>query len=385
VQQRYANDPIQGGTYHMTARNVPFFNYPYVFTSQEDELMSIIRDVGRRGAFIMQQDLRDFEQHIAEYTGAKYALGVANATDGLHLAVRATGIGSGDEVIFCSHTMLATAAPIHFAGATPVPVECGSDHLIDAESVRAAITPRTKAIMPTQLNGRTCNMDALQAVADEHGLLIIEDAAQSLGARFKGKCAGTFGAASAISFYPAKTLGSLGDAGIVLTNDKQVYENLHMLRDHGRDEDGEVVGWGLNSRLDNIQAAILDYKLKQYDHEVARRRQLAQIYQDRLGDLSELVLPPAPDSEPDHFDVFQNYEIEAVRRNELQAYLKEQGIGTLIQWGGKAVHQFEVLEFTQSLPYIERMFTRCIMLPMNTALSDEDVAYVCERVRAFYE
>jgi len=291
----------------LTARSVPFFDYPYVFTSQENDLISVIRDVGRRGAFIMQQDLRDFERHIAEYTGAKYALGVGNATDGLCLAVRAVGIGPGNEVIFCSHTMLATAAAIHFAGATPVPVECGSDHLIDPESVRAAITPRTKAIMPTQLNGRTCNMDALLAIADEHGLIIVEDAAQALGSRFKGKCAGTSGAAGAISFYPAKTLGSLGDAGIVLTNDRQVYEKLHMLRDHGRDEDGEVVGWGLNSRLDNIQAAILDYKLKQYDREVARRRQIAQMYQDGLGDLSELTLPPAPESDPNHFDVFQNY------------------------------------------------------------------------------
>jgi dTDP-4-amino-4,6-dideoxygalactose transaminase len=369
----------------MTARSVPFFNYPYVFTSQENDLMSIIRDVSRRGAFIMQQDLRDFEQHIAEYTGAQYALGVANATDGLHLSVRAAGIGQGDEVIFSSHTMLATAAAIHFAGASPIPVECGSDHLIDPESVRDAITPRTKAIMPTQLNGRTCNMDALQSIADEHDLLIIEDAAQALGSRFNDKCAGTFGAASAISFYPAKTLGSLGDAGIVLTNDKQVYENLHMLRDHGRDEEGEVVGWGLNSRLDNIQAAILDYKLKQYNQEVSRRREIAQIYQDRLGHLSQLALPPAPESEPDHFDVFQNYEIEAEQRDELQVYLREQGIGTLIQWGGKAVHQFEVLNFSQALPYTERLFTRCIMLPMNTALSDEDVAYVCERVCAFYE
>jgi len=363
---------------------VPFFNYPYVFTSREEKFMEIIRDVGRRGAFIMQKDLADFERHIAAYVGAKYAVGVANATDGLHLAVRAAGIGPGDEVIFASHTMVATAAAIYFAGATPVPVDCGPDHLIDPESVRSAITPRTKAIMPTQLNGRTADMDALQAIADEHGLLIIEDAAQALGSKFKGKCAGTFGLAGVVSFYPAKTLGAFGDGGIVFTNDEEMYRKLLLLRDHGRDATGEVVMWGLNSRLDNLQAAILDYKLTYYDDEIARRRQIASLYQAYLGDVRELVLPPAPDSDPDHFDIFQNYEIEAERRDELRAYLSEHGVGTLIQWGGKAVHQFEKLGFNVRLPNTERLFERCLMLPMNTSLSDEDVLYVSNTIRDFY-
>ena len=369
----------------MSTRSVPFFNYPYVFTSHEEDFLSIFQDVGRRGAYIMQQDLRDFERHIAAYSDAKYALGVANATDGLHIALRAAGIGAGDQVIFSSHTMVATAAAIHFAGAVPVPADCGPDHLIDPNSVTALVTPRTKAIMPTQLNGRTCDMDALQAIVDEHGLLIIEDAAQALGSKFKGKMAGTFGLASAISFYPAKTLGCLGDGGVVLTNDEALYETLKLYRDHGRDEaTGDVVMWGLNTRLDNLQAAILDYKLKDYAAEISRRRELAALYQERLGDVAELLLPPAPDSDPDHFDIYQNYEIEAGRRDELKAYLKEHGVGTLIQWGGKAVHQFEKLGFDVSLPYTERMFTRCLMLPMNRSLSDEDVAYVCDVIREFY-
>lgn len=368
----------------LSLRKVPFFSYPYVFTSREEEFLSVIQDVCRRGAFIMQKDLRDFEQHLADYVGAKYAVGVANATDGLHMAARVAGIGPGDEVIFCSHTMVATAAAIHFAGARPVPVECGSDHLIDPESVKAAITPRTRAIMPTQLNGRTANMDALQAIAEEHGLLIIEDSAQALGSRFKRKCAGTFGVAGVISFYPAKTLGCLGDGGIVFTNDEEIYHKLLLMRDHGRDEDGDVVMWGLNSRLDNLQAAILDFKLSYYDQEITRRRELAALYQELLGDIEELLLPPAPDSGPDHFDIFQNYEIEAERRDELRAYLQEHEIGTLIQWGGKAVHQYEKLGFNVRLPYTERMFTRCLMLPMNTSLSDEDVRYVSNTIREFY-
>ncbi len=366
------------------ARNVPFFNYPYVFTSREEQFMETIRDVGRRGAFIMQKDLAEFERHLADYVGAKYAVGVANATDGLHLAVRAAGIGPGDEVLFASHTMVATAAAIYFAGATPVPVDCGPDHLIDPESVRAAITPRTKAIMPTQLNGRTANMDELLAIAEEHDLIIIEDAAQALGSKFKGKCAGTFGLAGVISFYPAKTLGAFGDGGIVFTNDEAMYRKLLLLRDHGRDEDGEVVMWGLNSRLDNLHAAILDYKLTYYDEEIARRREIARLYKTYLREVKELVLPPGPDGDPDHFDIFQNYEIEAENRDALREYLREHGVGTLIQWGGKAVHQFEKLGFTVRLPNTERLFQRCLMLPMNTSLSDEDVLYVSNTVRDFY-
>jgi len=368
----------------IATRNVPFFDYSQDFTREEDAYLGIIRDVGRRGAFILQRDLEQFEQNLAAEIGARYALGVGNGTDGLILALRAAGIGAGDEVIFCSHTYVATAAAIHFVGAVPVPVEAGPDHLIDPKSAEAAVTPRTRAVMPTQLNGRTCDMDALRAIAGERGLLIVEDAAQALGSKYKGQCAGTFGTAAATSFYPAKLLGSFGDGGAVFTSDDAVFVRLCQLRDHGRDRDGEVGSWGVNSRLDNLQAAILDYKLKSYGREVERRRVLARLYQERLGHLEQLRLPPAPGAAPDRFDVFQNYEIEAERRDELKSFLKERGVGTLVQWGGKAVHQLQRLGFTQRLPYTEELFTRLLLLPMNTGLDDDDVEYVCEQVRAFY-
>ena len=365
-------------------RQVPFFNYPHVYCSDEQQLLETFADVGRRGAFIQQQDLEVFEHRLAEYVGAKYVLGIANATDALHLALRAVGISAGDEVIFSSHTMVATAAAVHYAGGTPVPVDCREDHLIDPVAVEAAITPRTKAIMPTQLNGRTADMDALQAIADKHGLQIVEDSAQALGSKFKGRSAGTFGKAGCISFYPAKTLGCLGDGGCVFTNDDEMLRKLLMLRDHGRDETGVVQMWGLNSRLDNLQAAILNVILDSYDQAIARRREIAALYQQQLGDLPQLALPPAPDSHPDHFDIFQNYEIAADRRDELQAHLKGKGVGTLLPWGGKAVHQFSALGFTQKLPFTDRLFERVLMLPMNTSLSDQDVVYVCDCVRSFY-
>jgi len=366
------------------SRSVPFFNYQKFFALNESELMPLIQDVCRRGAFILQKDLKQFEENLAKYLGVKYVIGMANATDALHFLVRAVGIGPGDEVIFCSHTMVASPASVHFAGAVPVPVDCGPDHLMDPSQIERAITPRTKAIMPTQLNGRTADMEAICAIADKYGLMILEDSAQALGSKFDGRCAGTFGKGGCISFYPAKTLGCFGDGGCLLTNDDHVYEYVMLLRDHGRNHNGEVVMWGLNSRLDNLQAAILDYKLKTYDQDIERRRQIARMYEARLSGIPGMHLPPGPDSDPRHFDIFQNYEIECDHRDGLRQHLKDRGVGTLIQWGGKAVHQFPKLKLNAHLPYSEKMFTRCLMLPMNTMLDDADVDYVCDCVEEFY-
>ncbi len=365
-------------------KKIPFFNYSHVFTEEETMLLNIFTDVGRRGAFIMQADLKDFENNLAYYTGAKYAVGVANATDGLQMGLMAGEISPGDEIIFCSHTMVATASAIHFAGAVPVPIEAGADHLIDVKSIETAITSKTKAIIPTQLNGRTANMDAITAIAKKYGLLIFEDAAQGLGSKYKGQSSGTFGVASCISFYPAKVLGCFGDGGAVLTNDKKVYDKLLLLRDHGRDENGDVVLWGINSRLDNLMAAFLDAKLKKYDNIVTRRRKIAALYNDRLCEIAKIQLPPAPEDRGDHFDIYQNYEIEAYDRDALKKNLADRGIGTLIQWGGKAVHQFKKLGFSQSLPFTEKLFERMLMLPMNMSLSDDDVNYICDCIEKFY-
>lgn len=368
-----------------TSMSIPFFRYPHLFAQQREEILSAITAVMDRGAFILQSDLVEFETGIANFTGAGHALGVANGTDALIIALRAAGIGPGDEVIVPSHTYVASAASIHFAGATPVLVECGPDHMIEPASAEAAVTPRTAAIMPVQLNGRTCDMDAIQAIADKHGLAIVEDAAQAIGSKFKGKMAGTFGIAAEISLYPAKILGCFGDGGVLLTNDVEMARKMSLLRDHGRDESGLVVTWGLNSRLDNLQAAVLNVKLRQLDAEIERRRAIARMYNEGLQGLDDLTLPPGPDDDEDHFDVYQNYEIEAGRREDLRAQLDKDGIRTIIQWAGKPVHQFEGLGFKGvHLPFTDRLFTRCFLLPMNTSLSDDEVQYICDRVRRFY-
>lgn len=363
---------------------VPFFNYPKVFAEDESKILEIVSDIIKRGAYILQQDLVDFENAIAGYVGAKYCVGVGNATDGLWMLCRAAGLKEGDEAIFCSHTMVATASGIYFTGAKPIPCETGPDHEMDIESAERMLTARTKAIVPTQLNGRCCNMDAVQDLCRRKGLMLIEDSAQALGAQFKGRFAGLFGRGGIISFYPAKTLGAMGDGGCVITDDEEIYQKVRMYRDFGRNEKLEAEAWCLNSRLDNLHAAILNYRFQKYDLWIRRRRELASLYQSQLAEVESLVLPPAPGTDPDYFDIFQNYEIEAERRDELAAFLKQNGVGTLIQWGGTPVHLMRKLGFTQSLPFTEKLFKCCLMLPMNHMLNGDDVIYVCDQIKAFY-
>ncbi len=363
---------------------IPFFNYPAMFKRDEDKIMSVLRDVLGRGAFILQKDLEEFEGNLRDYLGVKYAFGVADGTNALILGLKAAGIGPGDEVIVPSHTYIASAASIHLVGAKPVLAEMSPDHMLDPFSVESKITDRTAAIMPVQLNGRTCDMDALQTIADQNDLLIVEDAAQGLGSKFKGKCAGTFGAFGTFSFYPAKVLGSFGDGGAIVTNDDRIAREVSLLRDHGRDETGRVIAWGTNSRLDNVQAAVLLHKFKTYDKDVERRREIAGKYDNALSGINDITLPPGPDGDPRHFDVYQNYEIEAGRRDALRQFLTDNGVGTLIQWGGTAVHMHHELGFVESMPVTDKFFERCFMLPMHTALSDSEVDRICDLIHGFY-
>lgn len=366
-------------------KKIPFFNYPALFAEQESKYMEIIQGVLKRGYYIMGPELAEFEACLAQYLGVKHAIGMADGTMALLASCISIGLEPGDEVLVPSHTFVATAAAIHHSGATPIFVDCGRDHLIDAASVEAAVTDKTKAILPVQLNGRTANMDPIMALAGKYNLAIIEDSCQALGSKFKGQFAGTFGKAGSFSFYPSKTLGCFGDGGALITNDDDVAEKVKIFRDHGRGSDGKVHMYGFNSRLDNVQAAILLHKLKDYDHSIAKRRRLAAIYNERLRDLDSLLLPPAPDADPNHFDVFQNYEIEAQDRDALREHLAKNNIGTIVQWGGYVIHQFEGLNPRGSAPYADKMTESYMMLPMHTALLEDDVHHICDIIREFYQ
>ena len=364
---------------------IPFFDYQKLFLEKKDDYLNIFSSVSSKGAFILQEDVDLFEDNLAKFSSSKYAVGVANATDGLELSWMAIKLRRGDEVICSAHTMLATASAIKMAGGTPIPVDIGRDNLIDPEAIEAAINTRTVGIMPTQLNGRTCDMEKIMNIANKYKLYVVEDAAQALGSKFKGKNAGTFGNSSAISFFPAKVLGCFGDGGAVLCQDFNTFDKIYQLHDHGRDINGEVKSWGRNSRLDNIQAAILNFNLKNYELVIDRRREIASLYNENLRLIEELNLPEPPSKDSDHFDVFQNYEIEASERDLLQDYLKENGIGTLIQWGGKAIHQWEHLGFNVHLPKAECFFKKCIMLPMNMFITNDNIDYICKKIKDFYQ
>lgn len=365
---------------------VPFFSFANLFKERESEYLRIIQEVGSRGGFILQKEVTEFENKIKSFLNVKHAIGVADCTNAILLGLRALNIGQGDEIIIPSHSFVAASQSIHYVGATPVLVELGDDWLVDHESVEKAITPRTKAIMPVHVNGRVCQMDRLQKIADQHNLLILEDSAQALGAMYKGQYAGTFGKFGCFSFYPSKLLGCFGDGGILVTNDDNLARKVLLMRNHGADPDQnkKIVCWGTNCRLDNIHAGILNYKFDFFAEDIARRRAIARKYHKAFCDLSDLELPPAPDSHPDYFDAYQNYELESGNRDELIAFLETRGIGTIIQWGGVPVHQMRFLGFKEELPKTDRFFERCFLLPMNHMLSDEDVNYICQTVREFY-
>ena len=370
-------------------KNIPFFNYPALFDQRKDEYLSVVQDVLSRGAYIMQKDLIDFEKDLAKYLGVKHAIGVADGTMALLTSLMASGIGKGDEVIVPSHTFIASAAAIHHTGARPILADCQADHLINPNSIVKLITSKTKAIMPVQLNGRVANMDAISKIATEYNLIIIEDSCQALGSKYKNKFAGTFGLTGTFSFFPAKTLGCFGDGGAVVTNSDEVANKIRMIRDHGRDPiDGKVKMFGFNSRLDNLQAAVLGLKLKYYDEDIDRRRQIAMIYHTQLGHIDQILLPPAPDSDSNHFDVFQNYEIEAQSRDDLREFLSQAGIGTILQWGGFMIHQYRELDLNSDLnsdlSHAEEVSKKFMLLPLHSMLSNEDVVYICKKINEFY-
>jgi len=368
-----------------SAREIPFFDYQALYQSQQSEILHVLTDVMERGAYILQKDLAEFEQNLKVFLDVKHAFGVADGTNALLLSLYAVELERGDEVILPSHTFVATAGAVHFAGGTPVLVECRPDHMIDPVAIGEAITDKTKVIMPVQVNGRTADMDSILGLAAEHGLIVVEDAAQALGAKYKGRSAGTFGTTGTFSFYPAKVLGCFGDGGAVVTNDDSVARRISLLRDHGRNEDGEVVAWGTNSRLDNLQAAILNVKIKTFPQDIERRRNVARMYEQGLSALEQLKLPPGPHSDEHRFDIYQNYELEAEERDRLKKHLESRGIRTIIQWNGKAVHQLDGLGFEHlSLPVTEEMFRKFLMLPMNTTLTDDDIQYVIEQICDFY-
>lgn len=370
-------------------QSVPFFDWSGLYAERAADYQRILTDTAASGGFILQSAVKAFEEALADYAGARHAVGLSDCTNAMLLGLRALGLRQGDEVILPGHAFIAAAQAIHHAGGVPVPVDLDeADWLIDPAAIRAAITDRTRAIMAVHVNGRLCEMDAIAEIAGANGLTVVEDSAQALGATLDGRSAGTFGAWGAFSFYPSKTLGGFGDSGALVTDDDGIAETVRAMRNHGAAPDKVIPAdcsiWGTNSRLDNLHAAVLVDKLGWYDQAIARRRDIARRYEEAFRPIDELALPPAPGSDPRRFDIFQNYELCCDRRDELRAHLADRGIETIIQWGGKGIHHFRNLGFRQQLPRTDRFFERCLLLPMNHLLSDQQVDRVVDAVRGYF-
>lgn len=362
--------------------NVPFVGYKLQYQNLKSEIDSAMQDVLSRGDLILRKDTDEFERRLAEFTGAKYAIGLNSGTDALFLSLLALGIGKGDEVITVSHTFVASIAAIVQVGATPILVDVSDDFVMDTDKLESAITDKTKAIIPVYLNGRMCDMDKVMEIASRHNLFVIEDSAQALGASFNGKKAGSIGKTGCFSFYPAKILGCFGDGGGLTTNDEKIIEKIRLLRDHGQKTKTEILCYGWNSRLDNIQAAVLNVKLNYLNSWIERRREIASMYDNGLKDVSLIKLPPISDDK--HFDVFQNYVLRAQKRDELFNFLKENGVETLIK-DPVANHKQEGLNLSHfSLPVSEQLAKEVISLPMYPELTDEQIEYIIATVRKFY-
>lgn len=364
--------------------NIPFFDYPAVFNDFKDEFVNEFIRVGERGAFISQDELTKFENELSIFTGVKYAIGVANATDALELLLCAAGLENGDEVLVSAHTMVATAGAVKMFGGVPVPVDIGDDRNIDVAEIEKNITSKTKFIMPTHLNGRLANMREIIKLAEKYDLKIVEDGAQSLGARLEGDHSGSFGVGGCISFYPAKVLGCLGDGGAVLTNNESIAKSIRAMRDHGRTDFGVYENWGRNSRLDNLQAAFLSVQFPRYPKVIERRREIAHMYNEGLSDIAQISLPPLDRNTPQNKDIFQNYEVLCENRDGLKTWLSDNQIGTLIQWGGMGINNLQSLGIDIPLPNSDRFFERCLMLPMNYSINDYQVKRVISAIREFY-
>lgn len=363
---------------------VPFVGYRIQYQNFKKEIDNAIQDVLQRGDLILRQDVEEFEKNIASFVGTKYAVGLNSCSDALIFSLMAAGIKEEDEVITVSHTFFATIEAIFHCGAKPVLVDVDEDFLMDMDKVEKVIGPKTKAIIPVHLNGRICNMEKLMALAQRHNLVVIEDAAQALGGTFDGKKAGSFGLTGCFSFYPAKILGALGDAGIVTTNNEKVAEKIRLLRNHGQKSKTEIVCFGFTSRLDNLQAAILNVKFKYLPRWIERRREIAKIYNQGLSDISKIKLPPVPDSDSRHFDVFQNYVLRTERRDEFAEYLKERGVETLIK-DPIPNHWHKNLGLSHfHLPITEKLAREVISLPMFPELTNSQIEYVINKIKDFY-
>lgn len=344
------------------------------YVAHREEIDAAIARVLANGRYVLGPEVEAFEAEFAAYCGVAHAVGVGSGTEALHVALAALGVGAGDEVITTSHTAVATASAIRLAGATPVFVDIEPrTYTVDPKLVANAITPRTKAIVPVHLYGEPADLDPILAT----GIPILEDCAQAHGARYHGRRVGSFGALGAFSFYPTKNLGAIGDGGMVVTNSPDLARRLRLLREYGWAERYVSSTDGWNTRLDELQAAILRVKLRHLDDDNARRRELASRYDRALVDL---VTTPVVRAACEH--VFHLYVVASERRDALQQHLRDSGVGALVHYP-VPVHLQPAYATGAKLPITEHAAQTVLSLPMYPELTEDEQQAVIDAVRSF--
>lgn len=351
----------------------------------QERMAEAFRRVYESNWFILGREVTEFEAAYARLNQVRHAIGVSNGLDALFLALKACGIGRGDEVIVPAHTYIATALAVSYTGATPVFIEPQPDtYNINPAAIEQAVTPATKAIMPVHLYGQACEMEAIMRVAAKYGLKVIEDNAQAHLATFKGLLTGCWGHVNGTSFYPGKNLGALGDGGAVTTNDDELADKIRVLRNYGSrvKYENEVIGY--NMRLDELQAAFLRVKLEHLKEWTAQRRQIAEWYNEALENIGDLVLPAV---HPDATHVYHLYVVRTRRRKILQEYLTAREIGTLIHYPIPPHLQkaYQHLGFRKGdFPIAEEIADTCLSLPLWPGMTQDHVGQVADAIRQFY-
>ena len=356
-------------------KQILFLDLKASYLELKEDLDAAYRRVMESGWYILGQEVEAFEQEFAEYCGAKNCIGVGNGLDALHLILRAMEIGPGDEVIVPANTYIATWLAVTYAGAVPVPVEPDEQtYNIDPALIEAAITPRTRAILPVHLYGQPVDMDPILEIAKRHKLKVIEDAAQAHGARYKGKRTGGLGDAAGFSFYPGKNLGAFGDGGAVTTNDDLLADRILSLRNYGCHVKYYNEVKGFNSRLDELQAAFLRVKLRKLDEWNARRKIVADLYNKGLAEVPDITLPYVSEwAEP----VWHLFVIRTSERDQLQKHLADHGIQTMIHYPVPPHKQEAYCEMVlTALPISEKIHREVLSIPMSPVMTDNEVERV---------
>lgn len=361
---------------------IPFLDIQAAYLELKHEIDANISRTLSSGYYLLGKELESFENSFAHYCGTQYAIGVANGLDALCLILKAYNIGKGDEVIVPSHTFIATWLAVSQVGATPIPVEVNLNTFnIDPKRIEAAINSKTKAIIAVHLYGQIAEMDSIFSIAQKQGLYLIEDSAQAHGATYHKKRSGNLGHAAGFSFYPGKNLGAFGDGGAVTTNDAHLAEKIKKLRNYGSKIKYHHELKGQNSRLDDIQASILNVKLKYLDEWNQRRRIIAKIYLNELHHLP--INLPNKDQIENH--VWHLFVIRTEKRNELQAYLEKKGISSLIHYPIPPHKQNAYIEMNDlSFPISEKIHQEVLSLPIGPHLSQEKAFYICNCIKDFF-